>query len=186
MKATPDRFTPTPDPNDPCYAPLIEAADMEPIAGSIDLDVPLEVLWQAFQCPRHWPKWNPCFFVAWNPRLEVGGFLIWVFQPIKSWMLYKMPAVARIVEVQGSGPRRRVTWKVTMLPGFYARHTYHLEDLGDGRSRFGSWEKAYGWSFRGLRRFWIAHFTFVLQASLDGARELERVYRRDGRVDLPA
>ncbi|MGH9901372.1 MAG: MBL fold metallo-hydrolase, partial [Pyrinomonadaceae bacterium] len=56
-------------------------------------------------------------------------------------------------------------------------------DLGDDRSRFGSWEQATGWSFRLMRRFWIAHFEFVKDRSLDGARRLEEVYRKEGKID---
>src|SRR5437879_6804637 len=91
-----------------------------------------------------------------------------------------MFAIATIVELEA---RKKVTWEVTALPGFYARHTYHMEDLGDGRSRFGSYEKAMGWSFHLFSWFWIPHFTFVKDCSLDGARTLERVYRAQGRLD---
>jgi hypothetical protein len=50
----------------------------------------------------------------------------------------KTLAIATVVELE---PGRRVTWKGTALPGLYARHT---EALGENRSRFTSWEKAYG------------------------------------------
>ena len=76
-----------------------------------------------------------------------------------------------------------VTWEVTVLPGFYARHTYFMEDLGNDRTRFGSWEQAMGPSFRLLKRFWLAHFAFVKDRSLHGVRFLEQIYRRTGRID---
>ena len=81
-------------------------------------------------------------------------------------------------------PNRKVTWEVTVLPGFYALHTYLVEDLGEGRSRFGSWEKAMGPTFRSLKWFWVAHFVFVKDRSLVGARVLEQEYQRAGKLDL--
>src|SRR5262249_20284244 len=61
-------------------------------------------------------------------------------------------------------------------------HTYHVQPLGDGRCRFGSWEQAMGWGFRIIRRFWIAHFTFVKDESLIGARRLETIYKQSGSI----
>jgi glyoxylase-like metal-dependent hydrolase (beta-lactamase superfamily II) len=97
-----------------------------------------------------------------------------------------MFAIATIVEHEATGPRRKVTWEVTALPGFFARHTYHAEDLGNGQTRFGSWEKACGPSFEGMRFFWQAHFEFVCRESLAGARQLWAVDARDGKVDVEA
>jgi len=65
----------------------------------------------------------------------------------------------------------------------YARHTYSLEQCSDGRSAFSSWEQAMGRGFRATRRFWLAHFRFVRDRSLEGAQLLEEIYRREGRLD---
>ncbi len=156
---------------------LDRATDMTPVTDSVELDVPVSVLWEAFNRSRRWSWWNRCFYWVFNRRLVKGKQLIWCFQPIRWWYLYKMPAIARIIEVE---EERKVTWEVTALPGFYAHHTYFVEDLGDGRSRFGSWEKAFGWGFRLTRRFWLAHFRFVCERSLEGARRLEEAYRARG------
>ncbi len=165
-----DSFSPTlEDPSDPRCAQLSASTDMEPIADTVILDAPLEVAWRAFGQPKDWPRWNKSFYYAHNPRLELGRHLIWVFQPIRPALLYKMPATARIVELEEGPEFCRVTWRVTILPGFYARHTYHMTALPDGRTRFGSWEKAMGWSFRWLRTFWIQHFQFVCRESVQGA-----------------
>ena len=66
------------------------------------------------------------------------------------------------------------------MPGI---HT-HVEDLGDGRSRFGSWEQAMGPQarFGPTKKFWTAHFTFVKDRSLEGAKELEEIYKREGEI----
>jgi hypothetical protein len=58
------------------------------------------------------------------------------------------------------------------MPGFHARHAYWMEPLGPDRSRFGSWEVAEGPVYRLLRRFWVAHFAFVRDASVRGAAAL--------------
>ena len=147
-------------------------ADPElPIEGSVELPIPVAKLWQAFRTPRSWPVWNHCFWIAGvrGGTLAEGRLLIWAFQPIRARYLYKLPAIARLVEVV---PEKRVTWEVTALPGFRARHTYWMEATGEASCRFGSWEVAEGPMYRLLRRFWLAHFRFVRDESLAGARRL--------------
>jgi hypothetical protein len=160
---------------------LEHSVEMAPVQGTVEVDVPIAELWEAFAHADWWPRWNKCFFWAHNRGLVAGRKLIWAFQPIRWYYLYKMFAVANIVEVVNQS---KVTWEVTTLPGFYARHTYHMEDLGNGRSRFGSWEQAMGAQLRfgPTRHFWIAHFTFVRDKSLEGASTLEAVYRRDAKI----
>jgi cyclase len=159
---------------------LAGSGDMSPVQGTVEVDVPIDVLWTFFRQANLWPRWNKCFTWVHNRDLELGRQLIWSFEPIRPWYLYKMPAAAKIVEVE---PRRKVTWEVTAFPGMYARHTYSVEDLGNGRTRFGSWEKGMGLGFRLTKWLWVPHFTFVKDRSLEGARFLESVYRREGRLD---
>jgi glyoxylase-like metal-dependent hydrolase (beta-lactamase superfamily II) len=161
---------------------LSSSHDMAPVEGSVDVDIPADVLGPAFFHANLWPGWNACMAWVRNRDLRVGDQLVWVFEPIRPWYLYLFPAVAKIIEVV---PDRKVTWEVTALPGFYARHTYAITDLGDGRSRFSSWEQATGPTFRATRAFWLAHFEFVKNRSLQGARLLEAAYRVHGRLDEP-
>lgn len=162
---------------------LTESNDMVPVAGTVDVNIPIDILWESFTHANIWAQWNKCFFWAHNRDLVLGQQLIWCFQPIRWWFLYKMPAIAKIVELENQQEKRKVTWEVTVLPGFYARHTYHMEDLGNGRTRFGSWEKATGWSFRLMKWFWIPHFVFVKDSSLEGALFLEQVYSQKGIIN---
>jgi glyoxylase-like metal-dependent hydrolase (beta-lactamase superfamily II) len=160
---------------------LAASTDMKPVQGTVDVDIPISVLWEAFTHANWWSRWNKCMYWVHNRDLILGKKLIWVFQPIKWWYPYKMFAIANIVEVE---KEKKVTWEVTALPGFYARHTYSVEDLGDGRSRFGSWEQAMGPQarFGPTKKFWVAHFTFVKDKSLEGARHLEEIYKREGKI----
>jgi hypothetical protein len=164
-------------------ARLENSKDMIPVQGTVDVEVPIDTLWEAFTHANLWPKWNRCFFWVKNRDLVAGRQLVWAFQPIKWYYLYKMFATAKIVELE---PQRKVTWQVTVFPGMYARHTYHVERLGDGRTRFGSWEQAMGWGFRIIKRFWITHFTFVKDESLIGARRLETIYKNAGNLSEAA
>jgi glyoxylase-like metal-dependent hydrolase (beta-lactamase superfamily II) len=152
---------------------------MDPVDASVEVDIPAEELWAAFSRARLWPKWNKCFLAVQNEQLRLGDQLIWCFGPIKPYYPYVMPAIANIIELE---PGRKVTWEVSALPGFYAHHTYSIEPLANGRSRFRSWEKAFGWSFKATKEFWLAHFWFVNQKSLEGARWLEREYQRYGNL----
>jgi glyoxylase-like metal-dependent hydrolase (beta-lactamase superfamily II) len=153
---------------------------MVPVEGTVDVDVPASALWEAFTRADLWPRWNRCMFWVRNRDLVRDRRLLWAFRPIRWWYPYVLPAVARIVEVKD---KKRVTWEVTALPAFYARHTYHMKDLGGGRTRFGSWEKAMGRGFRLARWFWVPHFVFVKDRSLEGARLLEEAYLREGKID---
>ncbi|HEV3230027.1 MAG TPA: SRPBCC family protein [Solirubrobacteraceae bacterium] len=141
-----------------------------PIEGSVELGMPVEKLWTAFLEVERWPDWNPCI---WRARIRPqplgrGATLTWVFNPIRPWYPYKMPARAAIVEFE---PHDRVTWEVE-FPGFHALHSYRFAGLGSDRCRFGSWEVAEGPAYRAMRRFWLAHFRYVRDASLVGAERL--------------
>lgn len=141
-----------------------------PVEGWVDVDLPVERLWAAFADAETWPAWNRCFSRVWvrDGALREGDRFFWLFNPIRPFLPYRLPAVARIVEWR---PQEQVTWEVS-LPGFHARHSYCFEALGPERARFGSWEVAEGPAYDRLRRFWIAHFRFVCRASLEGARTL--------------
>lgn len=165
--------------NEALSTTLANSNDMVPVEGSVDVDVPADVLWELFARPNLWRHWNPCFLWAHNTALVQGERLVWCFKPIRPFYPYVMPAVANIIEVV---PGRRVTWEVEALPGFYAHHTYSVEPLPGGGSRFRSWEKATGPLFVRTRAFWLAHFSFVKDRSLEGARDLEKIYRRDGNL----
>ena len=172
---------------DPRKDALAAAPSMEPVQGTVEVDIPIDVLWSFFTRANLWSRWNGCFLWALNQELVLGQQLVWAFKAIRWWYPYNMPAIAQIVELEPTGPERKVTWSVTALPGFYARHTYHMEDLGGGRTRFGSDEKAMGWSFQLMKGFWLAHFTFVKDRSLEGAKQtLEPAYRQAKRLDETA
>jgi hypothetical protein len=141
-----------------------------PIEGSIELAMPVERLWQAFLDVPRWGDWNGCI---WRSRvlggeLRVGATLLWAFNPIKPSYLYRMPAAAKVVELE---PHDRVTWEVSVL-GFHAVHAYRFAALDDERCRFGSWEVAEGRTYRATQRFWLAHFRYVCRESLAGAERL--------------
>lgn len=144
-----------------------------PVEGHVELGMPVEDLWDIFTRVPAWPRWNGC--IRWarvaGGTLGAGATLYWVFNPIRPWYPYKLPAVARIVEFE---PHRRVTWQVSALPGFSARHSYLFESLGPDRCRFGSTEVASGPLYQKFERWWQAHFRYVLRESLLGAQRLER------------
>jgi Polyketide cyclase / dehydrase and lipid transport len=142
-----------------------------PIEGSVELDMPIDQLWQTFMDVERWPDWNPCIWsarVKGGGELQEGSTLVWAFNAIKPSYLYKLPARAEIVELEH---RDRVTWEVS-APGFHALHSYRFAELTPGRCRFGSWEVAEGPTYRVLRRFWLAHFRYVSRSSLSGAETL--------------
>ena len=71
-----------------------------PIEGTTEVSLPVERIWDAFADVPTWRKWNPC--IAWarvsGGELKEGATLYWAFKPIRRHYLYRMPAVAKIVE----------------------------------------------------------------------------------------
>jgi hypothetical protein len=143
-----------------------------PIEGFTEVPISAERMWATFADVRRWPDWNPCMWWARvsGGELRDGATLYWAFNPIRPRSLYKLPATARIAEFE---PGRRVAWEVKS-PGFHALHRYLIEPVDADRCRFGSWEVADGAMYRGLRRFWLAHFRVARDSSLEGARGLAR------------
>jgi hypothetical protein len=141
-----------------------------PVAGSVEVALPVERMWSIFTDVRGWPSWNGCFWRSSvrGERVRVGAGLRIAFNPIEPRYLYKLPGTAEIVEVEEND---RVTWEVR-APGFHALHSYRFAAVDAGRCRFGSWEVAAGAVYRALERFWLAHFRYVCRESLAGARSL--------------
>lgn len=139
-----------------------------PIEETTEVSLPVERMWDVFADVPRWRNWNPC--IAWarisGGELKEGATLYLAFRPIRRAYLYRLPGVAKIVECD---PQRKVTWEAE-APGFHAHHSYLFEPLGPNSSRFGSWEVADGPAYRLMRRFWLAHFRFVCDQSLAGAR----------------
>jgi glyoxylase-like metal-dependent hydrolase (beta-lactamase superfamily II) len=160
---------------------LDESNDMPPVHGTVDIEVPADVLWQCFRQANLWPRWNACMFWASNRDSGAGPETDLAFEPLRWWYFYSSPGVANLIEVEEN---RKVTWE-SGNAGFYARHTYSIDDLGGGRSRL-IVEKAMGPMFRALSFFWVAHFIFVKDRSLQGARLLESIYQRTGQLDEAA
>ncbi|HRQ40516.1 MAG TPA: hypothetical protein PLD25_21590 [Chloroflexota bacterium] len=161
---------------------LAASADMTAVSGVVEVNTPVAVLWECFTQAHHWPHWNACMFWVRNHDLVLGQQLVWAFQPIRRRYLYKLPGIAKIVEVEKN---HKVTWEVTAVPGFYARHTYFMQEITAESCRFGSYEKAMGPTFRQLQRFWLAHFMFVKDRSLEGACYLEEMYQATGQLQFP-
>lgn len=126
-----------------------------PVEGSVELGMSVDHLWEAFLDVEGWPRRNQCFWRSGvrGGKLRLGATLVWAFNPIKPGYLYRLPAVAEVVELE---PHDRVTWEVS-LPGFHAVHAYRFARLGAQRCRFGSWEVAdgrgYGPGASGWRTF---------------------------------
>ncbi len=141
-----------------------------PIAGSVELEMPVDRMWQSFLDVSSWPRWNRSVWrsAVRGGELCCGARLAFAFNPIERRYLYKLPAMAKVVEFE---PHDRVTWEVN-LPGFHALHAYRFAAVGEERCRFGSWEAAEGAAYRGTGRFWLAHFRFVCRESLRGAQAL--------------
>ena len=73
-----------------------------PVAGSVDLDLPVERLWDVFMDVPRWPDWNPCFrrTSVDGGELRPGATLRFTFNPIEPRYPYRLPGSAEIVELE--------------------------------------------------------------------------------------
>ena len=90
---------------------------MATVEGYTTLSIPVSEVWRTFLDVGQWHTWNRCFFRAWvrGGRLREGATLIWFFNPIKPYYLYKMFATAKIVEFV---PEQKVTMGSERPSGF--------------------------------------------------------------------
>ena len=51
---------------------LAESNDMTPVQGVVEVDIPIEVLWESFAHANDWSGWNKCFFWVGNRDLVQG------------------------------------------------------------------------------------------------------------------
>ncbi len=68
---------------------LDASAEMEPLSGAVTISLPVSELWELFQRPHIWPRWNRCFYRVRNTSLVEGDRLRWMFHPIRGRYLYK-------------------------------------------------------------------------------------------------
>lgn len=85
-----------------------------PIEGWTEVALPVERLWTAFADAESWPSWNPCVARVWvrGGRLREGKPFVWLFNPIRSRYLYRLPAKATTVD-----------WRPCELPTWEGQHT---------------------------------------------------------------
>jgi hypothetical protein len=57
-------------------AALESSTDMSPVCGTVDVDIPVDILWQCFTRADWWPRWNTCMYLALNHDLVEGQQLL--------------------------------------------------------------------------------------------------------------
>ena len=62
---------------------LLESSkDMAPVQGTVDVNVPIDVLWEAFIHANRWPLWNRCVRALWLDR---------------SFWFYRLPLLQKVL-----------------------------------------------------------------------------------------
>lgn len=110
------------------------------IETAIDIDAPQERVWAILSDTANWPRWNP-FAKVLDGKLGMGERLKIEVLPQGGKPMQFSP---KIVELT---PGTSFAWLGSLpIPGlFHGRHSYRLESLGPGRTRF-----HHGESFAGL------------------------------------
>lgn len=113
---------------------------MRTIEAVTEIDAPVRAVWTVLSAVSTYPGWNP-FLTAFEGELVVGSRVEVRIAPPGGRAMTFRPTLTRVEE------GRRLEWLGRLLvPGvFDGRHSFQLEDLGEGRTRLTQREE-----FRGV------------------------------------
>jgi hypothetical protein len=103
---------------------------MKTIQAVTEIAAPVEIVWAELAAVSTYAEWNP-FITALEGALVAGGRLEVRIAPVGGRPMTFRPTVIEVAE------GRRLEWLGRLLlPGvFDGRHSFELEDLGQGRTR---------------------------------------------------
>jgi hypothetical protein len=95
-----------------------------------EIDAPVQAVWAELSAVRTYPEWNP-FITSFEGELVVGNRVEVRIAPPGGRPMTFRPTITAVEQ------ERRLEWLGRLLvPGvFDGRHSFELEDLGDGRTR---------------------------------------------------
>jgi hypothetical protein len=103
---------------------------MKTIEAVTEIDAPVQAVWDELSAVSTYPEWNP-FITAFDGDLVVGSRVEVRIAPPGGRAMSFRPTITAVEQT------RRLEWLGRLLvPGvFDGRHSFHLEDLGQGRTR---------------------------------------------------
>ena len=103
---------------------------MRTIEAVIEIDAPVQAVWAELSAVSTYPEWNP-FITAFEGELVVGSRVEVRIAPPGGRPMTFRPTITAVED------ERRLEWLGRLLvPGvFDGRHSFQLEDLGQGRTR---------------------------------------------------
>ena len=109
---------------------------MKIFEAQIDINAPIEIVWQHLTDFSSYPDWNP--FILWaEGDLREGSVVR--FKVAKQPMPFTAPITSLI-------PNREFIWEAkTPIPGLQPKYIRRLEPLDDNRTRFINREEFAGW-----------------------------------------
>jgi hypothetical protein len=103
---------------------------MKTIEAVTEIDAPLRAVWAVLSAVSSYPEWNP-FITRFEGELVVGSRVEVRIAPPGGRPMTFRPTITAVEE------ERRLEWLGQLLvPGvFDGRHSFQLEDMGQGRTR---------------------------------------------------
>jgi hypothetical protein len=103
---------------------------MKTIEAVADIDAPVHAVWAELSAVSTYPDWNP-FITTFEGELVVGGRVEVRIAPPGGRPMTFRPTITAVEE------EHRLEWLGRLLvPGLFdGRHSFQLEDLGQGRTR---------------------------------------------------
>ena len=117
---------------------------MKTIEAVIEIDAPVQAVWAELSAVSTYPEWNP-FITAFEGELVVGSRVEVRIAPPGGRPMTFRPTITAVED------ERRLEWLGRLLvPGVVdGRHSFQLEDLGQGRTRL-TQSEAFGGVLVGL------------------------------------
>jgi hypothetical protein len=117
------------------------------ISHTVEIDAPPEAVWSRLADTAAYPDWNP-FVRRLEGRLEKGAVLEAEIAPPEGRPMTFKPTVL------AATPNRELRWRGRLLLPrlFDGEHSFEIEPLAGGRSRFTQSERFSGLLVRALRR----------------------------------
>eukprot|EP01088_Endostelium_zonatum_P022042 TRINITY_DN910_c0_g1_i1.p1 TRINITY_DN910_c0_g1~~TRINITY_DN910_c0_g1_i1.p1 ORF type:complete len:218 (+),score=38.60 TRINITY_DN910_c0_g1_i1:93-746(+) len=166
---------------------LIDSSAMPAQIVALSVAIPFNTLWDFFVQAQYWVWWNPLFETMYTTNFTLCGRLHAAYSNAP-----KFPSPLNITNSyhhiiqMGKNPSGKVgafAWFFAADSNegsFYGRHTYTIQDAGNGGSILESWERAAGPLVERYSVVWTAALQESLLDGITGAVCLERVYQTTG------
>jgi len=161
---------------------LYQSNDMDTVDGSIEVSIPIDVLWSFFNQPSNWPIWSWGYASVDADSVELCTTINIQFNTY-AHLPFTLPSSCKVYNVTFEDDIVAVYWSYSAI-GLFGVHQQTLQKLSEDTSTYSNWEKADGLVIKSTSSIWENQFAFIQQMTLNGLTCLETVYQNTGYLDI--